>query len=172
MIACWEWATFLVETLAMKLARIDDDGLDLVFTNGGADYNLTKEKSAPAFKLAMQRAEPKTRGPKTDMSICLGEISRSYWSKAHRKKLTLIIVTDGMWGLLPSSSGGSGEAARENPVDKKITDFVKELKVRVGESKVEDRWFSIQFISFATDPLAHAYLKFLDSGFWKRHGIP
>ncbi|KAB5540386.1 hypothetical protein GE09DRAFT_254884 [Coniochaeta sp. 2T2.1] len=180
MIHCWEWATFLVETLAMKLARIDDDGLDLVFTSGaGAEYNLTKEKSASAFKLAMQRAEPKVHAPRTDMSICLGEISRSYWSKVHRKKLTLIIVTDGMWGLLPSSSSGSGNSggsgsgpARENPVDNKITNFLKDLRATVGESKVEDRWFSIQFISFATNPLAHAYLKFLDSGFWKKHGIP
>jgi hypothetical protein len=164
MLPSWDWATFVVETLAMKLARLDDDGLDLFFTNG-AEYNLTKEKDAARFKAAMKNAEPNLYSPKTDMSVCLGELSRSYLAKFRTKKLTLIIVTDGIWGLASSSS-------RENPVDKKIVNFIKELMTKAGSSKVEDRWFSIQFISFATDPRAHAHLKYLDSGLWKAHDIP
>jgi hypothetical protein len=58
-----------------------------------------------------------------------------------------------MWGL----ADGPG-------LDKKIVSFVKELTNKAGESRVEDRWFSIQFISFATDPLAQEHLEYLDSG--------
>jgi hypothetical protein len=167
MIKCWEWATFMVETLAMKLARLDEDGLDLVFTNGD-EYNIKGSKDASEFKERMLKAEPNPESPPTDMSVCLGELSRSYLAQGPRnitKRLTLIIVTDGMWGV-------SGNPSRENPVDKKIVNFVKELIAKAGRSMVEDRWFSIQFISFATDPSAHAYLNHLDSDLWKLHNIP
>lgn len=160
----WEWVTFIVETLALKLARLDDDGLDLVFTSG-SEYNLKSVKDAAKFRTAMGRATPNPNSHKTDMSRCLGDLSRPYLSTSPDKQLTLIIFTDGMWGL-------AGGASSQNPVDKKIVNFIKELTSELGLSKVEDRWFSIQFISFATDPRAQEYLDYLDSGLSGVHKVP
>jgi hypothetical protein len=152
----------------MKLARLDDDGLDLIFSTG-TEYDLRECKNAADFKSGMEKAEPKPSSPPTDMSVCLGEIFRPYLQqrKYATKGLTLIVVTDGMWSVSASQDRG-------NAVENKIVDFVNDLMniSKDVKSKVEDRWFSIQFISFATDPRAHANLKHFDSAMWKRHGIP
>jgi hypothetical protein len=159
----WEWATFLVETLAIKLAGLDDDGLDLVFTSGG-DYNLRDVKDATRFRTAMQNATPGPTSPPTDMSTCLGELFRRYLDD-FSKQLTLIIVTDGTWGI-----GGSTPV--QNPADQKIVNFIRDLTKVAGRSLVEDRWFSIQFVSFATDPRAQEHLQYLDSRLSGKADIP
>lgn len=166
MLSRWEWVTFVLETLAMKLARIDEDGLDLVFTSG-EEYNLWDSHDASDFKLGMEKAEPKMESPKTDMSVCLGKLTREYLEggKYLSKALTLIVLTDGKWGVPASSS-------REDRTAKKIVDFVNALIKTAGRSKVEDRWFSIQFISFADTADDYDYLKGLDSRLWKKNNIP
>lgn len=164
MVDCWEWATFLVETLAMKLARLDEDGLDLVFTSGD-NCNLKNVKDASKFRKAMDKACPDRSSYPTDMALTIGKLSRSYLHSSTAKEQTLIIVTDGMWGV-------NGSAVRENTVDKKIIGIITELIKKFGSSSVDERRFSIQFVSFATDPVAHAYLKYLDSTLWRTHTIP
>lgn len=166
---CWDWAKYLVETLAMKLARLDDDGLDLIFTTGH-DYNVRGAKKPALFKAAMEKAWPNPELPPTDMTLALGDIFRSFLEKVggtstKYKKMTLIIVTDGTWAV-------SGNSSREHPVIKKIVDFINELTSKAGKSQVEDRWFSIQFISFAQTQDAHRYLKALDSKLHGSHKVP
>lgn len=47
----WKVATFVLETLTMKLAGLDDDGLDLVFTIG-TDWNISNAGKTAVAKFA------------------------------------------------------------------------------------------------------------------------
>lgn len=166
---CWPWVTFWVETLAMKLARLDDDGLDLVFTGSG-NLDHMGCKHAKEFKTRMDKAQRELDPMPTDMAGCLSRIFSTYRQnrKYARRALTLIVVTDGSWSVPANRQRG-------NKVEDNIVDFVNELQRTsqdVHDKVKYRRWFSIQFVSFATDPVAHANLKHLDSVMWKERGIP
>src|SRR5215471_1245497 len=95
----WYEATYLLETLVMKAAGQDEDGMDLTFTNG--PEKLENQKSGSAFKRVMKKAEPKD-GVHSDMRKSLGDIFASYLEELQRKRglvknLTLIVLTDGIW---------------------------------------------------------------------------
>ncbi|EXJ80449.1 serine/threonine protein kinase [Capronia coronata CBS 617.96] len=168
----WDVATYVLETLAMKLAGLDDDGLDLVFTIGDK-YNLRNAKSwktASLFRKAMKGAAP---GPlptaaagngqnetqevllRTDMTAVLGRVFDDYLETNRKRPMTLLILTDGLWL-------GS---VKEDVVEKKIVDFVRKL------NSMEPRRFSIQFISFGDHPDAIRRLEGLDDEMEKRFGI-
>lgn len=100
----WVMATFVVETLTMKLSSLDGDGLDIVFANG-TDHNQdnVKGKHAPQkMRNAMLAAEPGAQRNehevKTDMSHILGKIFDEYRRKGSREPMTLLALTDGLWG--------------------------------------------------------------------------
>lgn len=153
----------MVETLTTKLARLGAGRLALVFSNG-RECNISDSKRAADFKAKMDEARPDLGSPATDMSTCLDDIVRSQYAKGPRnttRRLTMFILTDGLWGV-------SGNLPQED-MDKQMVEFIKKFKP--GKSLVGDRWFSIQIISFATDSRAQVYLKYLESGLWKDHGI-
>jgi hypothetical protein len=153
----------------MKLARLDEDGLDLVFT-GSANLNLVGCKTPSELKSRMDRVAPELDPMVTDMAGCLSRIFSTYRQdrKYARRALTLIVLTDGMWSVSASKERG-------NKVEETIVDLVSEL-MKISQDlnhKVKHRrWFSIQFISFATNPTAHANLKHFDSVMWKERNIP
>ncbi|KAF2811553.1 uncharacterized protein BDZ99DRAFT_518812 [Mytilinidion resinicola] len=160
MLPFWDVATFVIETLTMKLAGLDDDGLDLVCTLG--DISLENEKGlhAPSnFRNAMNRARPSSDGDeKTDMRETLEDIFEDYLTSrkaAKDRKMTLIVLTDGIWkGSVPPESVGA-----------KIEEFVKQLHT------LKDRAFSIQFIRFGDDEEAIERLRRLDDDLPKKPGM-
>ncbi|KAF2490635.1 hypothetical protein BU16DRAFT_622209 [Lophium mytilinum] len=157
MLPFWEVATFVAETLAMKLAGLDDDGLDLMCTLG--DVNLENEKGLQApinIRHAMDRARPSSDGnAKTDMRETLEDIFEDFLGNrklAKDRKMTLIVLTDGIWkGPVPLES-----------VEAKIEEFVKQLNT------LKDRAFSIQFIRFGDDAEAIERLRRLDDDLSKK----
>ncbi|KAI8211298.1 hypothetical protein K4K48_008698 [Colletotrichum sp. SAR 10_66] len=76
----------------------------------------------------------------------------------HRKKQTLIILTDGLWE-------GSDTL---NDVETTISEFIKNLKKDLRKSQL--RWFTIQFVSFGSDDRALQRLQSLDDELGKLAG--
>jgi len=161
----WDDVSFVCLTLTMKLAGLDKDGLDLIFT-GNQSFNVKMAgfKAAERFKTALRRAKPMQSyhgvpAVETDMATTLGEIFDEYLTNDRRKRMTLLVLTNGRW-----------ERNRDNRlVEETIADFVKKLN---EERRTEKRRFTIQFISFGSDPTAIARLKSLDDELERQYNIP
>jgi hypothetical protein len=164
----WYEAIYLVETLVMKAAGQDDNGMDLSFTGGPVKVVNKKDKSD--FSKAMRDAQAQPAdGVHTDMRKALGDIFAAYLedlknarrsaSKKKVKDLTLIVLTDGIWaGVL-----------NKDVVSQTIVSFVKQLEGMVGE--LRHRPVSIEFIQFGKDVDATYLLRRLDNDL-KWDGIP
>src|SRR5436190_5947663 len=108
----WYEATYVLETLVLKAAHQDQDGMDLFFTSGSVA--VKGGKTWADFKPAMnsKHARP-MRNVQTDMNKVLGNFLGRHiqtLKKAHTygsaaKNLTLIILTDGLW----AGGGNKGE---------------------------------------------------------------
>jgi len=161
----WEDVSFACLTLTMKLAGLDKDGLDLIFT-GNQSWNVRNAefKAAERFKTALGRAKPKqlrhgVPAIETDMATTLGEIFDEYLKNDRRKRMTLLVLTNGRW-----------ERNRDDRlVEETIADFVKKLN---KEGRTEKRRFTIQFISFGSDPTAIERLRSLDDELEREYNIP
>ncbi|KAI9776787.1 MAG: hypothetical protein M1816_005081 [Peltula sp. TS41687] len=163
----WYEATYLLDTLVMKAAGQDDDGMDLTFTTG--PEKLERKKSTSEFTKIMKKAEPMD-GVHTDMRRPLGDIFSNYIEETQKRKkylyqkdvknLTLIILTDGIW---------AGMGSNKDAVNQKIVSFIKNLEETIG--KLKDRPVSIEFIQFGNDEDATYRLERLDKDL-KCEGIP
>jgi hypothetical protein len=143
-------ATFVVETLAMKLAPLDEDGLDVVFTIGAGKYDMQKVKGTKgpeSIRRKMMEAWPQTGHEySTDMSHTLSKLYTRFYV-AQNKPMTLIVITDGIWeGTRP-----------ENKVETSLVEFVKNLPY----SPVE-RLLTIQFVRLGNNEAAIQRLIRLD----------
>lgn len=140
----WDEATFLLETLAMKLKSLDKNGIDLSFTGGkNTLYNLRKPS---ALKEAMEdpRIKP-VSGVRTDMRKSLGDILEDFGRFPEHE--TLVVLTDGKW---------QGMGANKYDVDELIIKFLKD------QGKVAEK-LTIQFIQFGDDVDATFRLRRLDN---------
>jgi hypothetical protein len=153
----YRWiATFVLETLVMKVAGLDDDGLDLVFTIGEDDLNASNvyPLNAPSiFKAKMDKAweRPHSDRYKTDMKQTLSKLFERYYRDS-RKCMTLIVLTDGVWpGTIP-----------EDGVETSFVDFIQELRKSTGYS-AQSRRFTIQFVRFGDNQDAIEKLTRLDN---------
>ena len=136
----WEVAAKVCVALAMKIGRLDEDGLDLKFAFG--DKFNVHAKGWKIFK-HFTEAFDKVRkeildSDKTNMAEALEKIFDTYDPK--KKRLTLIILTTGDWTGEPDN------------VEKLVAQFLTMLKMKLG--KFEKRWFTIQFIAFGKE-IAH-----------------
>ncbi|KAK2765345.1 hypothetical protein FQN54_008191 [Arachnomyces sp. PD_36] len=127
----WPMVVFTAETLAMKVAGLDDDGYDLRFTMT-PKYNKDGRKGAnglDSLKKQLRKADPKNDMP-TDMSKNLVDLFNEY---RRRKSATLIVLTDGAWQ----------GTKRYGDVREKI---VGEALRQAGRGL--ERHLTIQFVSF------------------------
>ena len=163
----WFRAKYLLETLVLKAAGQDDNGMDLSFTLG-EDKLENKGADSSQWGKKMQNARP-TVNSHTNMSTSLGDILHQYLKEARQakgygsinhKRLTLIVLTDGIW---------AGNVSNREAVDDLIVRFVKELEKITGDLRV--RPVSIEFVQFGDDPEATYHLRRLDNDL-KWHGIP
>ncbi|KAL8855594.1 MAG: hypothetical protein Q9178_007786 [Gyalolechia marmorata] len=167
----WAWTKFLLRTLVQKVAGQDENGLDLSFTLG--QQKLENEKAmSKLWEKRMNEAEPMSES-RTNMKAPLHEILSGYLdcvkhvqkqkrylpTKTYRK-LTLIIMTDGIW---------AGMGNNQHAVNDIIVNFIHDLEAVIGN--LVDRPVSIEFIQFGDDPEATYRLRRLDTDMkWK--GIP
>jgi hypothetical protein len=169
MVKHWEDVLFTLETLYMKLDGLDKNGLDLIFTDRDKSNcnkeSLKRSNGRTALVRAMNEAQPTAPNDfdekvRTNMREVLSPVFQKFLAGRQNRRMTLIILTDGMWE-------GSN---REEGVAEKIADFYKSWhgKWRV----VEDRWFSIQFVSFGSDEAALHRLRILGDELAAKYNIP
>lgn len=139
--------------LAMKVGTLDEDGLDVVFTLGNScdKSNVKGWDIRVQFEASMDQALSEMRhNDKTDMAATLLKIFDRYESL--EKRQTLIILTDGQW-----AAGSKVKKDVENVIIKFIA------SVRTGlQGKKEERWFSMQFVSFGRHEQAIARMTEID----------
>ncbi|KAI9744665.1 MAG: hypothetical protein M1818_002194 [Claussenomyces sp. TS43310] len=154
----WGRAKYLLETLLMKAEGLDEDGVDLMFTQGSVKAENARGKSKILKKMDDPKAIP-ADGVYTDLKIRLQEIFDDYLrivrsrkrSYEKTRKLTIIVLTDGIWG-------GTGD---KEGVNQSIVKFALNLE-RIMERQITDRPVSIEFIQFGMDPDATFRLRQLD----------
>jgi hypothetical protein len=155
----WAHAKFLLETLVMKAYGLDKNGMDLSFTYGEVILEGSKDEAKFRKKMEEREAQPMA-GWHTDMSRSLEDILfAKYLAECRRepagkvKKLTLIVLTDGIW---------QGMRDREG-VDRVIMDFANEMEKISGFAlRKSERRVSIEFVQFGYDVDATARLRRLD----------
>ncbi|KAI0435597.1 hypothetical protein F4803DRAFT_305475 [Xylaria telfairii] len=158
----WENVTATLLVLAQRVVASDEDGVDLVFTFADNKLGCRNVKDPWAkFSKAMRRAgghiSTDPQNPlATDMAKTLGEVFQEYERQRTKKRTTLIILTDGIWG-------GS---VQPNEVEQKIADFFKGYK---RTNSFEDRSFTIQFVSFGDQAIDK--FDVLDDDMGKKYGI-
>jgi hypothetical protein len=169
MVQHWQNVLFTLETLYLKLDGLDKNGVDLVFTDRGKSNNnkdeLKRSSGRTALVRSMNEARPTTPNEfedrvRTNMREVLSPIFQKFLESHQDKRMTLIVLTDGMW------EGNN----KEEGVAQKIADFFKRWQNRWGV--VEDRWFSIQFVSFGNDETALHRLQVLDDEMEDTYKIP
>jgi hypothetical protein len=170
----WPQATELLDVLVRKARNLDENGMDLYFTHTKGKPNavvrrqkdgklvraptlprVDSKNDAAKFNEAMK--DPDSRpvsGAKTDLSLMLDFLLDKYimhirdigTNKA--KKQTIIVLTDGKWGL--------------DKVSKVIKDFVNKWK-GLDRDNLESRSVGIQFVQFGDDLDATLRLEYLDN---------
>jgi hypothetical protein len=158
MLNYWDEAVYLLETLVMKAAGQDPNGMDLLFTHG--DVKVSGKDDAAKFRRAMTKAKPVENVPwHTNMSQSLGAILQDHLDEIEYKKrtretihsLTIVVLTDGIWEGMND----------KDDVRKKIIEFDSNLKAaKIGN--LITRPVSIQFIQFGSDEDARELLRRLD----------
>lgn len=163
MVSHWAHAKFLLTTLVRKANGVDDNGMDLSFTNGPVKLRNSNDHKKFKGKMEQNGGKPLDDANKpthTDILKSLGEIMEEYRRRASMstsvgknvRKLTVIILTDGLWEARQGDYEG---------VANKIIAFQQHLKKAQGGS-LRDRQVTFQFIQFGLDRKATLWLKRLD----------
>lgn len=169
MVQHWKDVMFTLETLYLKLDGLDKNGVDLTFTNRSKQMwnkaELKKSWGRATLVRHMNEAQPVAANTcdervRTNMKEVLSPIFQKFLTSRQSKRMTLIVLTDGMWE-------GS---IREEDVAEKIRDFYNSWHDKWHV--VEDRWFSIQFVSFGYNEAALRRLQVLDDDMGAKYKIP
>lgn len=153
----WAEAIYLLDALAMKASRQDEDGMDLCFTHGNVSTKGGKKPGTMIDKMKDPSARPDAhRGCRTDIRKKLGVLFRDYLSNVEKKgsgirKLVVIIFTDGKWEAMTN----------KHDIERTIVEFVDKLKA-AQNGYLDDRQVSFSFIRFGDDEEAKYRLRRLD----------
>ncbi|KAI1475554.1 hypothetical protein F4774DRAFT_421439 [Daldinia eschscholtzii] len=158
MITYWRAMSIVIETLVSKVKLLDKDGLDIEFTVGHQHnaHSVSDKRLLSRFEGAKQEASSRRYLVQTDMAKVLTRIFDDYLRNP-RRAMTLIVLTDGRWE-------GTSDI---RSVEKAIAEFLKRPALA---SKLEKRWFTIQFISLGYG--VPDILVRLDDGIGKEYSIP
>lgn len=163
MVSLWAHVNFAITTLVMKAKGVDENGMDLSFTNGSVKLKNSNDHKKFEEKMKQNGGKPlhDIKNPThTDMIKSLGEIMQEYIGRASIckkdgktiRKLTVIILTDGLWEARKGDYQG---------VANKIIAFQKHLRDAQGDS-LRDRQVTFQFVQFGYDRQATLWLKHFD----------
>lgn len=160
----WKRAKLVLETLAMKVGPLDENGLDLLFAIG-QEYGKENVKGfdiPTVFRAAMDEAQAPEldRSLLTPMAQKMNSILAEYRNDMS-KKLTIIVLTTGEWehGNVPDD------------VERVIAENLRNMSALLRDFYSE-RWCTIEFVSFGDNEQALQRLKDLDDSFSERYGIP
>jgi hypothetical protein len=167
----WDEARELFEVLLFKCRKIDDDGVDVMFTCTDLEKPLNSDKVDIMSALYSGHYDPhrKTSGRiniqhtlemifEDFLSIKTqgrGGFANFFRSKKQAKEAeqtkaaTLVFLTDGIWAGLD----------REK-IEQTIKDFLQKLSEKYGN--LDKRPFTIQFIHFGEDQIATRHLDRMD----------
>lgn len=162
----WPITNFVTHTLGMKVAGLDEDGIDVKFTIKGKKFNKERLRGLEGLNElnnVLKRAQPirlddEDATEATDMSAILGEIFSNYWIKGHQKATTVLVLTDGVW------EGTSSEKVNET-----IVNFAHELENH--KRRFSARHFTIGFIRFGDGATEKSRLEYLDDELCKENKL-
>jgi hypothetical protein len=152
----WASATFVLQTLGMQIGPLDKDGLDLIFTRDPGTYARRNVKNFDIPKQFCAAMEAGTKAGdnlpmyKTSMALALRNVLRGYIHGGMRKKLTLIVLTAGVWDGVPD------DAERE------VAAAIKDMMSQCQQDFYPNRWFGIEFVSFGNDEAGLSRLQGFD----------
>jgi hypothetical protein len=162
----WARATYVVETLGMKLASMDSDGVELLFTRGCDRYKRTDVKGFDVlgqFGEAMRLAEAGENRAMyhTDVSHALFEVLSEY-RRDMSKKLTVVVLTTGEWEKEGDvmSEVGTVLASAIGAIYKARQEFCRERRC------------TTQFIPFTDNHEALQRLRDLGDKLCRKHRLP
>ncbi|KAF2864734.1 hypothetical protein BDV95DRAFT_290159 [Massariosphaeria phaeospora] len=160
----WPQVSFVAQTLAMKVAGLDEDGIDVIFTIGRHcnRNNLRGPDGLESLKTSLQQARPLPPDrdiprDSTDMNGILQGIFSRYWTSNQCKATTVIVLTDGVFeGTDPPHS-----------LNETIVNFARE--VEADSRRFLARHFTIGFVRFGDGAADKAYLELLDDQLCKQN---
>lgn len=161
--AHWARAKLVLETLAMKVGPLDENGLDLLFPRGDYGKENVKGFDIPTeFRAAMNEAKADDDPAlyQTPMAEFLNTLLSQYRTDMS-KKLTIIILTTGEWE----------KSDVLDDVEQVIADNLRQMSA-VSSSFYTERRCTLEFVSFGDNELALQRLKDLDDEFSQRYKIP
>ena len=159
----WKCAKLVLETLAMKIGPMDENGLDVLFAIGCGNYKKENVKGfdiPSTFRSAMELAEaPHEKDMyQTPMAQALLPILTTHKSDMS-KKLTIIVLTTGEWEGQPDD------------VERVVATNIEKMCQEKPDFQTE-RWFTMEFVSFGDNEAALQRLGDLDNKMQERFGIP
>ncbi|KAG6356312.1 hypothetical protein INS49_015699 [Diaporthe citri] len=164
----WKHATYLLRVMVWRSLKLDEDGMELVFTTGKPDLGLKPKgkghKQKPeGFVKKMDDARPDPDGRvTTNMKVSLEMILGKHMKDNSdgdtlNRGLTILVLTDGLWA-----------ANDDTHVDEYLANFIKtnnETRGWDGNSpdvQTRRRPIGIQFVRFGHHPEAIRRLQRLD----------
>ena len=162
----WPITRFVAQTLGMKVAGLDDDGVDVKFTINGKNFNRERlhgigglnELNSLLTAAQPVKTDDENAREATDMNSALHDIFRNYWMKGHQKATTVLVLTDAVW---------EGTSAEE--VNETIVKFARELEA--DRRRFLPRHFTISFIRFGDGMHEKARLQKLDDNLLQDNGL-
>lgn len=163
----WAESRDLLKVLLRKCQKYDEDGVDVLLT-GHPDVKLN-DKNVDHLINKIDTGHYDPQNYSVNIATRLDQIFREYespkkrgtrhWVKGssspngelsqHRKPVTLIFFTDGIW-----------RGCDKDDVRNTIKDFLQRLKSTLGVE--QERPFTIEFVHFGEDSEAALYLDYLD----------
>lgn len=166
----WKHATYLLRVLVWRSLKLDEDGMELVFTTGKHDLGLEpkgkgRKQKPESFVKKMDDARPDPHGGvTTNMKVSLEMILGKHMKdnldsqgETLKRGLTILVLTDGLWA-----------ANDDNHVDEYLANFIKTNTATRGwdgnspDDQIRRRPIGIQFIRFGHYPEAIRRLQRLD----------
>ncbi|KAM7201206.1 hypothetical protein V8F20_004952 [Naviculisporaceae sp. PSN 640] len=161
--AHWKRAKLVLETLAMKVGPLDENGLDLLFPRGDYGKENVKGFDIPTeFRKAMNeaKAEDDPELYQTPMAGFLNKLLSQYRTNMS-KKLTIIILTTGEWE----------ESKTPDDVERVIAEHLRHMSAVLPNFDTE-RHCTFEFVSFGDNGQALQRLKDLDDEFSQKYNLP
>ncbi|CAN9421752.1 unnamed protein product [Alternaria alternata] len=149
----WPIAMFVAETLAMKAAGLDRDGIDVYFTVDGDAHNLKAlvgDGGRQRLRKALLNAAPDNidhKDSQTNMLEVLFRIAEN-WRTKGKSATTLLVLTDGLW-----------KKTNNDVFDDAIIDLAQDA-AQAANLRTGNRPFSFQFIRFGDE--GYERLRYLD----------
>lgn len=166
----WPRVRELVATLVTLLHGQDDNGMEMYFTSSETKHGPITEpfqfvdiinQMKPKVEISQDRASISEAKRADDIRKALAQILSLVGQTTYKRKLTLIILTDGIW---------KGISNRRTVADRIVTSFQEWQDEDILKEMLEIRGLSIQFVQFGDDKAAEMEFEYMDNHLVKSNG--